>query len=65
MKHLKQLAYKVIQFELPTVLLIGSMIGAIFFLVFGLWYPFPLALIFIFLTELYRAHKSFKQTGKY
>lgn len=65
MKHLQKLAYRVVQFELKHVLVIGSLFGAISSMVFERWYLFPVSLLVVFISEIYYAHKSFKKTGKY
>ncbi len=60
MKHLKQLAYKVIQWELKKVLVIGSVPGASVWLITGKWWWYPISLVTIFLMAMYAEHVDSK-----
>lgn len=67
MKHLRQLAYNVAQFELKSVIIIGLLIGSVATaIVPSFWYiHFPACLIGCFIAEMTAQHRKYKSTGKY
>ncbi len=65
MKHLKNLAYNVVQFNFRIVIFIGVMIGAPGAIIYSNPIFWAISLPVTFIGAMVSEHKKYKSTGKY